>query len=147
MSEPVSQFEISIDQVDAYEFRVKFDKEQFAPMHMDEAPPLGKDAFPDPARMLAAAVGNCMCASLLFASRRPGLELGKIHTDVKVEIVKNEKRRLRIGKITVTIDAGIKPEDVEKARAVAAAFEDFCTVTASIRQGIPVEAIIKGLSI
>ena len=147
MSETVSQFDISVDQVDAFEFRVKFDKEQHSPITTDEPPPLGKGAFPDPARMLAAALGSCLSATLLFASKRPGLQLGHIHTEVKVDIVKNENRRLRIGKITVVIDAGIQPEDLEKARAVAAVFEDFCTVTASVRQGIPVETSIKGLSI
>ena len=145
MSEIVSQFEISIDQVDAYEFRVKFDKQHYPPMTMDETAPLGKDAGPNAARMLAAAIGNCLSASLLFASRKPGLVLGPIHTSVKVEIVKNENRRQRIGKISVVIDAGLKPEDLEKARAVSQVFEDFCTVTASVRQGIPIEASIKGL--
>ena len=147
MSEIVSQFGVSIDQVDAYEFRVKFDKEHHAPIGMDEPAPLGKDAFPNAARMLAAAIGSCLSASLLFASKRPELQLGHVHSDVKVDIVKNENRRLRIGKITVAIDAGIQPQDLEKARAVAAVFEDFCTVTASVRQGIPIEASIKGLSI
>ena len=147
MSEIVSQFEISIDQVDAYEFRVKFDKEQYAPMSMDEPAPLGKDTAPNAARMLAAAVGNCLSASLLFASKRPGLNLGPIHTEVKVEIVKNENRRLRIGKISVVIDPHLQPEDLEKARAVAQVFEDFCTVSASVRQGILIETSIKGLSI
>lgn len=147
MSEIVSEFEISIDQVDAYEFRVKFDKEHYAPMRMDEPAPLGKDSAPSAARMLAAAVGNCLSASLLFAAKRPGLQLGPIHSEVRVEIVKNENRRLRIGKITVVIDPHLKPEDLEKARAVAQVFEDFCTVTASVRQGIPIEASIKGLSI
>ncbi len=147
MSEPVSQFQICIDQVDAYEFRVKFDKEHHTPINLDEPAPLGKDAYPNAARMLAAAIGNCLSASLLFASRRPGLQLGHIHTTVNVEIVKNENRRLRIGKIKVEIDAGIQPQDLEKARAVAAVFEDFCTVTESVRAGIQVETSIQGLSI
>jgi uncharacterized OsmC-like protein len=147
MSDIVSQFKISIDQVDGYELRVKFDKEHHAPMTVDEPAPLGKDSASDASRLLAAAIGSCLSASLMFASRKPGLALGPIHTGVKVEIVRNEKRRLRIGKIFVEIDAGLKPEDIEKARAVAAVFEDFCTVTASVRQGIPIETSIKGLSI
>jgi uncharacterized OsmC-like protein len=147
MSEIISQFDISIDQVDGYEFRVKFDKEHHQPMSMDEPAPLGKDSAPNAARMLAAAIGNCLSASLLFASKKQGLNLMGLHTEVKVEIVKNENRRLRIGKVVVAIDPGLKPEEMEKARAAAAMFEDFCTVTASIRQGIPVEASIKGLSI
>ena len=147
MSEIIRQFKISVDQIDGYEFHVKFDKELHQPISMDEAAPLGKDSAPDAARMLAAAVGNCLSASLLFASKKQGLILTGVQTEVTVDIVKNVNRRLRIGKISVVIDPGLKPVDLEKARAAAAVFEDFCTVTASIRQGIPVEATIKGLPI
>ena len=36
----------------------------------DEAPPLGAGSGPNPAQLLAAAVGNCMSDSLLFAIRK-----------------------------------------------------------------------------
>ncbi|MBK5291444.1 MAG: OsmC family protein [Acidobacteriia bacterium] len=145
MSEVASQFSISIDQVSDFEFRVKFDKEQHADMLMDEPPPLGKDAAPNAGRMLAAAIGNCLSASFLFAARKNGLAPSRIHCDVKVEIVRNEKRRFRIGRIEVHLDPALSSEDVDKVKAVAAVFEDFCTITASVRQGIPVDVHIKGL--
>ena len=36
----------------------------------DEGPPLGQGAGPTPVQLLAAAVGNCMADSLLFALRK-----------------------------------------------------------------------------
>lgn len=145
MSEPVSEFSISIDQVQDYEFLVKFDKPSGGELHTDETPPLGKDAGPSPSRMLAAAIGNCLSASLLFACGKAGVRLSRVHADVKVQIVRNEKRRLRVGRVEVTIDPGLSGDDAAKAKGARDVFEDFCTVTQSIRDGIAVEVKVKGV--
>lgn len=145
MSEPVSEFSISIDQVQDYEFLVKFDKPQGGELRTDEGPPLGKDAGPSPSRMLAAAIGNCLSASLLFACGKAGVKLTHVHADVKVQIARNEKRRLRVGRVQVTIDPGIPAEQAAKAKGAREVFEDFCTVTQSIRDGIAVEVKVKGI--
>ncbi len=55
MSEPVSGFTVAVDQVEDYEFRVKFDREQFPELRMDEPPPLGADRGPNASRVLASA--------------------------------------------------------------------------------------------
>jgi uncharacterized OsmC-like protein len=143
MSDIVNQFSISIDQVRDFEFRVQFDKPQYAALHMDEGAPLGKDAAPSPARVLAAAVGNCLAASLLFCVRKHGLNPQKMRATVRTEIVRNEQRRLRVGKIAVEIDSGLDAAELEKAQACLPLFEDFCTVTAAVRDGIDVEVKVK----
>lgn len=145
MSEPVSEFHISIDQVEDYQFLVKFDRPAGAELKTDETPPLGKDAGPSPSRMLAAAIGNCLSASLLFACTKAGVKPPHVHADVKVQIVRNEKRRLRVGRVQVEIDPGFTAEDAVKAKGAREVFEDFCTVTQSIRDGIPVEVKVKGI--
>lgn len=140
MADPISTFDIRTEQQDAYSFRVVFDREQFQPLVMDEPPPLGKDAAPGPSRILAAAIGNCLCASLVFCMQRQHrVALTGVTATIHVDIVRNEQKRLRVGGVSVKIDAGPQgaahPEALEACRG---AFEDFCTVTASIRQGIPV---------
>lgn len=145
MSDVVSEFSISLEQVEDFQFLVRFDKEEYAPLIMDEPSPLGKDGGPGAARALAAAVGNCLSASLLFSARKASLPLGRIHTTAKVTIVRNAQRRLRIGSIQVAIDPHLGAHDPETARRVRQSFEDFCTVTASIRQGIPVEVHVTGI--
>jgi len=145
MSEIVSEFTIQVRQVEDYQFLVQFDKESMGDLRTDESAPLGKDTGPSPARMLAASVGNCLAASLLFASKRAGMALGPIEASVKVQMVRNEKKRIRIGKIEVTLDPKLSPADVEKARGPRGIFEDFCTVTQSVQQGIPVAVKVKGI--
>lgn len=145
MSEVISEITISIQQQQDYQFIVTFDKASMPELHTDESAPLGTETGPTPTRMLAAAIGNCLAASMLFASKKAGVATHNIHADVKVQTVRNENRRLRIGKVEVTIDPGFAPEDLEKANKPRALFEDFCTVTQSVRQGFPVEVKVKGI--
>ncbi|MCZ2146644.1 MAG: OsmC family protein [Bryobacterales bacterium] len=145
MSGVISEFSLTVDQLRDYEFVVKFDKPTVADLTTDEGPPLGKDAGPSPVRLLAAAVGNCLAASLLFACRKAGVPVAPIHAGVKVRIARNENRRLRVDRIQVTLDPGIAGEFLDQARGPRSVFEDFCTVTQSIRDGVPVDVIVKGI--
>lgn len=140
----VTEFSIQLEQVSEYEFRVKFDKPNHPDLKLDEPPPLGHDAGPSAGRILAAAIGNCLSASLLFCARRNGLEIRNIRTAVDVKVVRNESRRLRIGEVNVSIDPHLDEVEMEKFRACLGMFEDYCTVTQSVRQGIPINVQIQG---
>lgn len=145
MSEIVNEFTIQVRQVEDYQFLVQFDKESMGDLRTDETAPLGKEAGPSPTRMLAASIGNCLAASLLFASKKAGVALGPVEASVKVQMVRNEKKRIRIGQIEVTLDPKLSPADIEKARGPRGLFEDFCTVTQSVQHGIPVAVKVKGI--
>jgi len=145
MAEPVHEFTISVEQVRDYEFRVRFDKPQLPELTIDEPPPLGKDAGPSPARVLAAAIGNCLAASLLFCARKAKVNIESLHAEVKTQIVRNEQKRLRVGRVEVTIEPRLAEAEKEAARRCLPLFEDFCTVTQSIRDGIDVQVTVKGL--
>jgi organic hydroperoxide reductase OsmC/OhrA len=145
MSEPAGEFTISVDQVKDYEFRVTFDKEQLGTLAMDEPPPLGQDHGPNPARVLAAAIANCLCASLLFCTKRARVELGPIHAEARMQLVRNENKRLRVGKVEVVIDPGIAEGEREKAARCLEIYEDFCIVTQSVREGIDIEVTVRGV--
>lgn len=141
----VSEFTIGIEQVKDYEFHVRFDKPEFAPLVMDEPPPLGRNAGPNAARVLAAAIGNCLSASLVFcAARRAGLKLERVRTEVKVQIVRNENKRLRVGAVEILIDPGLGEQERDRLAECIPLFEDFCTVTESVRRGIDVRVKVKG---
>ena len=144
MSEAADEFSISIDQVQDYEFSVKFDNQQLAALTIDEPPPLGNDAGPSPNRLLGAAIGGCLSASLLFCTRKTRMQLGNIHTEIKVRTMRGENRRLRIGKVEVSIDPEFDEPDRGRMERCVGLFENFCTVTQSIRDGIDVEIKVKG---
>jgi organic hydroperoxide reductase OsmC/OhrA len=143
VSTVASTFSLRVEQLDGFEFRVKFDKEQFAPLLLDEPPPLGHDAAPNAARVLAAAIGNCLAASLLFCLQRAKVAAASVNADVDVEIVRNEARRLRVGKVNVTLHTNLSAEDPALASCLST-FEEFCVVTQSVRQGIDVAVKVVG---
>jgi uncharacterized OsmC-like protein len=142
MADVASRFSVHLEQVDGFQFLVKFDKEQFEPLRLDEPPPLGHDTAPNAARILAAAIGNCLSASLVFCMSKAKLAVAGVSADVDVEIIRNETRRLRIGKVDVTLHTKLPPDHPALAGCLAT-FEDFCIVTQSVRRGIEVAVRVQ----
>lgn len=142
-SEP-ERLSITMDQIRDFEFRVKFDKEQYPDLMMDEPPPVGRDTAPNPSRLLAAAVGNCLSASFLFSARKVRANIQSLHTAVKVWYTRNEKGRLRIGRIKVEITPKFDEADAQKIRRCREMFEDYCVVSQSVRTGIDISVEVAG---
>ena len=142
MSEVVSEFTLKVERVDGYEFRVRFDKEHYPEMRLDEPPPLGRDAAPNPARVLAVAIANCLAASLLFCMNRARKPLDGISAVVRMSMVRNESKRLRIGRVEVVLHPAIEG-GMEALAPCLDTFEEFCVVTQSVRAGIPVEVRVE----
>lgn len=133
----VSRFGLQVRQMEGFEFRIRFDDERFEPIDMDEPPPLGHDHGPNAARILAAAIGNCLAASLVFCMKKQKVDGAPVAADVEVEIVR-KNHRLRIGKVVVNLRTRLPADDPRLAGCLGT-FEDFCVVTQSVRQGIDVE--------
>jgi len=103
----------------------------------DEPPPLGESAGPSPTQLLAAAVANCLSASLLFAIGKFKEDPGQISATAVCEVGRNEKNRLRVTGIKVTMKLGVSPELLTHLDRALAQFQDFCTVSQSVKAGIP----------
>lgn len=143
---PVSEektFDLSLEQVADYEFRVRFDDTAIPDLVTDETSPLGHDAGPNPSRMLVAAVGNCLAASLLFALRKFHNSPAPITAHVRTTLARNDKGRWRIAAIDVDLGIEGPVDGIEYLERVLAQFEDFCIVTQSVREGIPVEVRVR----
>lgn len=123
----------------AENYRMTVDFGDGAELLMDEPPPLGEGTGPNASRVLAAAVGNCLSSSLLFCLRRARARVDGLETEVHGKLVRNERGRLRIGELKVRIAADLDPEERAKLDRCLDLFEDFCIVSASVRQGIPID--------
>ncbi len=97
-------------------------------------------------RLLAAAVGNCLSASLALCAQKSRVHLRGMNTRVDVRIARNEKGRLGIGKINVEIEPKFEQADLDKAKRCMGLFEDYCTVSQSVRAGIPISVSVKDRS-
>ncbi len=104
----------------------------------DEPPPLGKGAGPSPVQLLAAAVGNCLSDSLLFALRKFKQTPEPIRCDVQAEVGRNAENRLRVLGMTVRLHLGVTADTLQHLDRVLDQFEAYCTVTQSVGAGIPI---------
>lgn len=133
---------VTITRQDEYRFLVDFGP-NIATSVADEPPPLGGGAGPSPQQLLAAAVANCLSASLVFAHGKFKEDPGAVTTTAVCRIDRNEKNRLRVTGIEVAITLGVAPESLGHLDRALAQFEDFCTVSQSVRAGIPLAVTVS----
>jgi uncharacterized OsmC-like protein len=131
-------FSLSLRRLDGFRFEVDFGDRGIPLLEVDESPPLGEGRGPNPARLLALSVGNCLAASLLFCLQKSRVKVASIAAEVEGEYQRNERNRLRIGRLDVAITIAVSDEDRGKLDRCLGMFEDFCVVTATVRQGVPV---------
>ena len=120
-----------------YQFDIEFGA-GVAPLLTDEPAPLGSGQGPSPDQLLAAAVGNCLSASLLFSLRKYKQQPGPISAEVHSEKGRNTEGRLRIKSLRVVLSLGQPAATMQHLDRALAQFEDFCTVTQSVRGSIDV---------
>jgi organic hydroperoxide reductase OsmC/OhrA len=142
-----TQFALELTLQGGYAFTVDFGAEGIPELTLDEPPPLGAGRGPNAARLIAAAVGNCLAASLLFCLRRARIDVQQLRTTVEGTLVRNERGRYRIGEIRVKLSPEVAPADQDRMGRCLELFEDFCVVTESVREGIPVAVAVEGASV
>jgi uncharacterized OsmC-like protein len=128
---------VTLQQQSDYQFAVHFGAGLPA-LLVDEPPPLGQGLGPSPLQLLAAAVGNCLSDSLLFALKKFKQNPEPIRTEVQATVGRNDQGRMRVQRIDVTLNLGCPAAQLEHLDRVVAQFEDFCTVTQSVAQGLEV---------
>jgi organic hydroperoxide reductase OsmC/OhrA len=138
-SDEFPPIEIAVDQVEGYRFQVSYPGTRLEPSTVDVDPPVGTGTGPNPEQALAAAVGHCLSATLFSTLERSHVRTTPIRTYLTLRLGRNEKGRKRVTGLDVRIEcAPLDETERERFERCLSVFEDFCTVTASVRQGIPV---------
>jgi uncharacterized OsmC-like protein len=126
-----------------YEFKVKFDAVGVPELIVDEITPLGESEGPNPTRLLSAAIGHCLSSSLLFCLCKARIGVKDLETEVKANLERNEEGYLRVISLDVKIRLSVNKNDKSRVDRCLSIFENYCTVTQSIRKGIAVKVAIQ----
>ena len=137
-------FKVSMKREKDFVFYVDFGLDGVGPFIMDEPKPVGNDLGPSASKVLAAAMGNCLTASLLFCLQKARAEVGDIETRVEGKMMRNENGRWRINEVNIEICPEIDLEEFQSQYdRCHSLFEDFCIVSKSIEEGIPINVEVK----
>lgn len=133
---------ITITQVEGFKFLIDFGS-AFPALVSDEPEPIGREAGPSPEQLLVAGVSNCLCASLAFALGKYRQDGRGVAARASARIDRNAEQRLRLGGIDVEITLGAAAAALPRIDQVLAQFERFCTVSESVKAGIPVTVAVR----
>ncbi|HSI50329.1 MAG TPA: OsmC family protein [Ideonella sp.] len=133
---------VTLRQLQDYRFEIGFGDEVPAIIG-DEPPPLGSSTGPSPVQLLAAAVGNCLSDSLLFALRKFKQSPEPLSCELQAHVGRNAQGRNRVMRMQATLTLGVPAASLEHLDRVLATFEQFCTVTQSVAPAIPVQLIVR----
>lgn len=143
--------QVNLTQKQDYQFQVEF-LDGVPALHTDEPAPLGQGSGPSPVQLLCAAVGNCLSDSLLFALRKFKQSPEPIRAQITAQVGRNAQGRMRILSMYAELQLGVPAQQLEHVDRVLEQFEEFCTVTQSVGQGIDIQlcvtdaqgAVLKG---
>jgi len=135
---------VYLELVHDYVFKVSFPDTKLGYFIMDEPSPLGNLEGPNASRVLAAAVGNCLSASLAFCLRKYKVKLKTIKTEVEPVVERNKEGYWRVTRINVKIAPEFEGEvDSAQFNRCLELFEKYCVVTGAVRSGIDVNVNVS----
>lgn len=137
------RFTIHLTQREGFQITAAFDWKRVPDLLMDEPPPLGEQSGPNAARMLAAAAADCLCASLLYCVFKEEPPENCLTAEATCIMIRNERKRLRIGGMEIKLIVADVVTEAARFGRCKDLFEDFCVVSASIRQGIPMKVTVQ----
>lgn len=132
-----------LTRTNGYKFEITIDELKGSKITMYEPPPVGTAAGPTAAMMLSSAIGHCLSSSLMFCLEKSRVKVEDISADVELSMERNVRGRWRVGEIKVIIKPKVSDIDREKLERCKGLFEDFCIVTASVREGVKIDVEVE----
>jgi organic hydroperoxide reductase OsmC/OhrA len=138
--QPERRFAVHLEHQGRYRFTSQASEDGVlhgAPYASDEPDPVGDNAGPSTPALLGSALGHCLSAALLEALKHAHIDVSDCETDAVAVVIPNEKGLPRIDHVEVTIRPRI-PASSRKADHCADIFQNYCTVTQSVKRGVDV---------
>ncbi len=99
---------------------------------------------PNPVKLLAQAVLGCLSASLIFCIQKKNLTLDLFHAEAEIIVARNDEDLFRVKEINVDLQPKTDdPAMIKRIEQCMKIFERYCTITQSVRAGIPVNLEIN----
>jgi len=139
-----AKVKVGIKQEGVMIFKADLGKIKMQDLFIDERPKRAAEKIgPTPSRLLGLAVLGCLVASFTFCFQKKKFSLKEIGGEAEVIMKRNEKGFWRIMKINVSIKPMINDPLIRKrADQCIKMFEQYCTITQSVREGIEVNVDI-----
>jgi uncharacterized OsmC-like protein len=107
------------------------------PYLSDEPDPVGDAAAPSTPALLGSALGHCLSASLLETLKHSHIDVLGCETQAVAVVKPNAEGNPRIDRVEVTIRPLIAERNPRMQRCEDV-FENYCTVTSSVKRGVEV---------
>lgn len=128
--------------LEGYKFKAEFEEADVASLVVDEPKPIGEGIGPSPTMLLSVAVGHCLSSSLLFCLQKARIKVNDLQTSIETTKEKNPEGYLRLTIMDVKVQLSVNEEDKARLSRCLGIFENYCTVTQSVMQGIKVNVDI-----
>jgi uncharacterized OsmC-like protein len=145
-AEQVIQTTVTVEWVDDLTFKLKFDNPKLPELFIDETHESASPEVvgPDPSRLLVSAIMGCLNASFAFCLKKARVPLKAMKAKGILTIKRNEAGFLRVSQIDVELMPEIEIQSgIPRMERCIETFHNYCTITESVRQGIPVNIKIN----
>ncbi len=139
------EYELSMVKLDDYKFIVDFNKDSIPNLFMDESEdiPGGEGKGPTASMLIAAAIGNCLSASLQFCLTKKKNKVNELKTKVVIFRERNKEGFWRISEANVTITPDIENTEDSSVQRCIEIFRKYCIVSSSLEAGIKINVNIE----
>lgn len=139
------EYELSMIKLDDYKFIIDFNKDSIPDLFMDESEdiPGGEGKGPSASMLIAAAIGNCLSASLQFCLTKKKNKVNELKTKVVILRERNKDGFWRISEANVTINPDIENAEDSSVQRCIEIFRKYCIVSSSLEAGIKINVNIE----
>ncbi len=145
-SEEIIKTKVSVEWLENLTFKLNFENPSLPELLIDEThdSQSPEAVGPDPSKLLLSAIMACLNSSFAFCLQKSRIPLKGMKAEGELTIKRNEKGYLRVTQMDIELIPEIEIEKgIPRLEKCIEIFHNYCTITESVRQGIPVNITVK----